>query len=108
MDEGQEYARKLIIVALGGCIAEDIYQKKFEHDDNSECQYGKYDKCQINGLLNAMGLSETERDNIEIECRNIATKIINRYAEQLESISKELLNRTIYYSDISAIMKPFR
>ncbi|MCG8323614.1 MAG: hypothetical protein MI921_29235 [Cytophagales bacterium] len=104
--KGQEYGKKLIIVAMGGCVAEAIYQEKFEKNGKSKCQFGEHDKYQINKLLNMMLLSENERRKIEKACQNFANTALCNHSDSLENISIELLKRTLNYADISAIMRP--
>lgn len=104
MAEGREYARKLLMVAFGGCAAEKIYHEVLNDGEPWKCRYGTRDMAMISEILRAMCLPESDIDKVRKETCLSTLELLRRHESDLKNVAKMLSSgkqRMFYYSDIS-------
>ncbi len=96
-----EYSR-LITIGYGGEVAEKIY------DSSQKPKFNRKDEAQISTLLNDMGLSQSERESTNTNCKNEAEKILLKNQDKLKILAQRLVEkRTLFNADIGEIMNKF-
>lgn len=105
--KGKAYAKDLIKIAWGGCIAEEFYDRI--NGNLSSCSYGGKDIEVIYDLLKSMSIEVARYESIKESCRQEATALLNGHSNQLTQIAnlfKSGEKSNYSYSDISEIMHP--
>jgi ATP-dependent Zn protease len=105
MNNGRNYAKKLIQVAVAGCAAEVIFHKRSNILTTFNCQFGERDTVMVKKILKAMCLEDAHAVATEKQCRLDTINLLKKHQGSLERVANLLRSeaKTIYsYTDISA------